>query len=744
MASNTATASSLTASSVAGVAAGRVTKDFLLGAAYKTATGGRLDEATRIALSLSAVAVAPTVLSWIGDLAKATMRVLRNKAGVLSVARAAAKRRHDPRASEPVVEARATFRPVPEFWRGLLARRDEFRLRFCRSPSVRLTQLDCVRTERAETWEVVTLTLTLASTPSPSTVDVMIACPLSVTWRDENGRSEIVDVAPCDPVGVSRTLADRVPFDAFREDLKKLVGDAMSGLADEDLVDRDVVFVGKKGVPREPDGFTSNFWNVLRRSVAFGSEVDRVASLSQLEHLLALTFNGTWMDSAYVKHYEFMSRDWKADGSHSFLGVDMTGTNPCLGMKHEFPATTLASLTVCGTLRQAGDVRRWLLAQLFPEKIVFDGVTDERKKEVKDFAVRMYGTGANATAPAMHAAFEAFASDLVVHAGRGDGGGVNKVKVSIVGFGDVAPLDADPDADPGTERKIRVTPVNEVSRDLSTIHLPRADKAKLASALHMFAHRKELLRRLGMPNKLGVLLYGAPGCGKSSTAMAIATSLGRPIFFVDLSSLRNDAELREAFEAARNAAVPGGVVVLEDIDASSDVLHRRDASAAPEAAPAASAAQAASASTSAVATTIGEAMVAAIVGGLAEKSDWPPRPVRPGFTLSCMLNLLQGPLTADDSVFVATTNHLDKLDPALVRDGRFDVKIELRPCDRDQVADIYAEFMGRPAPRHLIDRVPPGVHTPAEVMGELVRYVVCPDACSDEDALAPFLEHDGM
>jgi chaperone BCS1 len=47
-------------------------------------------------------------------------------------------------------------------------------------------------------------------------------------------------------------------------------------------------------------------------------------------------------------------------------------------------------------------------------------------------------------------------------------------------------------------------------------------------------------------------------------------------------------------------------------------------------------------------------------------------------TLSGLLNALDGVCSVDGRVIFATTNHIDRLDPALKRPGRFDVQV--RPC----------------------------------------------------------------
>ena len=43
-----------------------------------------------------------------------------------------------------------------------------------------------------------------------------------------------------------------------------------------------------------------------------------------------------------------------------------------------------------------------------------------------------------------------------------------------------------------------------------------------------------------------------------------------------------------------------------------------------------------------------------------------------------LLQLLDGINSCKKTIFLATTNYIDRLDPALIRDGRFDIKIEMK------------------------------------------------------------------
>jgi SpoVK/Ycf46/Vps4 family AAA+-type ATPase len=106
-------------------------------------------------------------------------------------------------------------------------------------------------------------------------------------------------------------------------------------------------------------------------------------------------------------------------------------------------------------------------------------------------------------------------------------------------------------------------------------------------------------------------------------------------------------------------------------------------------------------------------------------------------SLAYFLNLLQGTITPDGLVFIATTNHLDKLDPAFYRDGRFDIKIHMTEADDYQLNKIYTNFMNRPLPEKYIPALVEKGITPATFIFTIKDYIC--DDFSDEEILHSLL-----
>ena len=243
--------------------------------------------------------------------------------------------------------------------------------------------------------------------------------------------------------------------------------------------------------------------------------------------------------------------------------------------------------------------------------------------------------------------------------------------------------------------------LNETSKSLDTLYLRKADMDKLLTSLDQFHNKKEILASLGLPNKLNILLYGLPGTGKSTAIQAIATYLGRNIYYLDFKNAITNQDLQMMFEYVNKNVQNGGIIVIEDIDAMTDIVLKR------------------------------ESVAELRVNQLASSGE-------AKLSLEYLLNILQGTLTLDDSIFIVTTNHIDHLDPAFYRDGRFDVKIELKLSDHHQIQSIYQKFLNKKIPEYLLKRIPENVFSPATIIFHIKDYLFATDV-PDEEIVAPFL-----
>jgi hypothetical protein len=236
-------------------------------------------------------------------------------------------------------------------------------------------------------------------------------------------------------------------------------------------------------------------------------------------------------------------------------------------------------------------------------------------------------------------------------------------------------------------KKIECSKLNEVEKDFDTLYLRKDDKHKLFNSLNMFKNKGHVLQKLGLPNKFNLFLYGMPGTGKSTTISVVANYLQKDIYYVDLNGVETNEHLQMIFEYVnKNVTIPG-IIVMEDIDAMTNVVLKRS-------------------------ENLSEYKVSDLINN--QKS---------GLTLEYLLNILQGTLTMDNSVYIVTSNYIDHLDPAFYRDGRFDVKIELKCCDKFQIQTIYEKMIGKELPQNILDLIPENKFSPASIIFHIKNYI---------------------
>ena len=164
------------------------------------------------------------------------------------------------------------------------------------------------------------------------------------------------------------------------------------------------------------------------------------------------------------------------------------------------------------------------------------------------------------------------------------------------------------------------------------------------------------------------------GTGKTSLSFAIAGIFGLEIFCV---SLTNDPSLTEEDLGLLFNNLPRRcVVLLEDIDSAG--LVRRDN--APETVDT-------SKDKKDTNTQIG-VEIAKAFKSVQETSDKNNKNNQ-GISLSGLLNAIDGVASHEGRVLVMTTNHPEKLDDALIRPGRVDMKVGFKLASRSQIRQLF-------------------------------------------------------
>ncbi|KAH8107701.1 P-loop containing nucleoside triphosphate hydrolase protein [Cristinia sonorae] len=216
-------------------------------------------------------------------------------------------------------------------------------------------------------------------------------------------------------------------------------------------------------------------------------------------------------------------------------------------------------------------------------------------------------------------------------------------------------------------------------RPLSSIVLNPGVKEMLIADTRDFLKSEKWYADRGIPFRRGYLLHGVPGSGKSSLIHAIAGELMLDIYVVSLSSSWiNDSTLTTLM-----GRVPARcIVLLEDLDAAFTRSTTRDSDSTgnPDQ------------QSSSVATVPNamESTHTSLRSSRHRKVDTISDVNT--LTLSGLLNALDGVAASEGRILFATTNHLDRLDPALSRPGRMDVWIEFKNASKWQAELLFRNF----------------------------------------------------
>lgn len=197
-------------------------------------------------------------------------------------------------------------------------------------------------------------------------------------------------------------------------------------------------------------------------------------------------------------------------------------------------------------------------------------------------------------------------------------------------------------------------------RPMSSIVLQPGVKDMLLADCKDFLCSEEWYAERGIPFRRGYLLHGVPGSGKTSLIHSLAGELGLDIYVVSLSSKgMSDNTLTTLMGHVPSRCI----LLLEDLDAAFTRSVSRDSTST--GAPTAST----STTTSTTETTDGSTL-----------------------SLSGLLNSLDGVAAAEGRLLFATTNHIERLDPALSRPGRMDVWVNFTHATKWQAEGIFKCF----------------------------------------------------
>lgn len=193
-----------------------------------------------------------------------------------------------------------------------------------------------------------------------------------------------------------------------------------------------------------------------------------------------------------------------------------------------------------------------------------------------------------------------------------------------------------------THYQERLGPIPNRSMDSIISHHTK----DIISTLKRFRNAGDWYISKSIPYRLGIALYGPPGTGKTSTAIGIANELNMDLTIIKLS-VSSPQSLEKAF------SMNNQILLIEDIDTFNFAKQR-----------------------------------------VTNEQSENKFAVSDVISLSDLLNAIDGVCSGQGNILIITSNHIEKIDKALLRPGRIDKLYEMSYLDQELFEKICLYYYG--------------------------------------------------
>jgi ATP-dependent Zn protease len=253
-----------------------------------------------------------------------------------------------------------------------------------------------------------------------------------------------------------------------------------------------------------------------------------------------------------------------------------------------------------------------------------------------------------------------------------------------------------------------LTSIGKISSKKTFDTLFYTQKQEVMNILEKFKMNSLYPSHVPMDNKLGILLYGPPGTGKTGTISAIANYLQRYLIVIDFTEITTIEEFESVFtpDNYKNA-----IFVFDEFDCVLDALVNNN--------------------NIQTTTKIDWPSMLLAAEGDERKQIIEMMKANSGksrqINMAYLLQKLDGLQSAEDRIIIATTNNPDKINPALLRPGRFDLKLSLGYCTKDMYCQIIANYYKNEndvVKRVLDANIQEFKYSPLEIINMCMQYPI--------------------
>jgi chaperone BCS1 len=249
------------------------------------------------------------------------------------------------------------------------------------------------------------------------------------------------------------------------------------------------------------------------------------------------------------------------------------------------------------------------------------------------------------------------------------------------------------------------------------------EKKSVLKKINFFTNNKEWYYDNGIPYSIGFGLHGPPGTGKTSFFKCLANLTGRHLIIISLKLIKTKLQLEDFFfenkynedNKKNSIGFDKKIIIFEDIDCVGDIVLKRDSKNNKN-----------KKKKSKISNndSFGNVLQKLAHGDDSSTEDMivniPTQ--EPPLTLDDILNLWDGLKETPGRMLGISSNHYDKLDPALVRPGRIDVTIHFNNASQDIIQEMFTHYYKRPIDVTKLKKIKNEFYSPAEIINCYVLY----------------------
>ena len=249
-------------------------------------------------------------------------------------------------------------------------------------------------------------------------------------------------------------------------------------------------------------------------------------------------------------------------------------------------------------------------------------------------------------------------------------------------------------------------------------------KPAVLDKIQFFLKNREWYYKNGIPYTLGIGLHGPPGTGKTSFFKCLANLTGRHLVILSLKLIKTKRQLEDFFHEDKynennrknSIGFDKKIIIIEDIDCMGDlVLKRKPANHSEE-----------EKNRVSEGDSVGVVLQKLLETGTSDKNIPSAGALKCDpddlLTLDDILNLWDGIKETPGRILGISSNHYDKLDPALVRPGRIDITLNLTNTTHTVIQEMYTHFYGQPMEKKYLKKIAPLFYSPAEITNCYIQY----------------------